>query len=68
MFIRIAGRETIKHVCQGKKPQNMATGIYKHDLRAYMMQEKKFIDIKFCPFCGCNLDTDMLDNTVVINE
>ncbi|KRT87109.1 MULTISPECIES: hypothetical protein [Bacillus] len=67
MFIKDKNAsEGFIHVCENKTEKFMRSQkieILKHDISVHIMvrDEKGRADlqhIKFCPFCGCNLDED----------
>ena len=67
--------ETLVHQCANAKQvskwkrQRMAT-VMRHDTRTYMLiapcgngrTEAEMVDVKFCPFCGVNLEEDEVVN------
>jgi hypothetical protein len=49
--------ECLEHIC--KRPGGIKAKIFLHDIHPYILIGKEIIDIKYCPFCGINPDTEI---------
>jgi len=55
MLVKTTSEETLQHTCRRGVG---SPAVYLHDIHAYMIIDGKFIYIKYCPYCGVEIDTE----------
>lgn len=55
MLVKTTSEETLQHTCQRGEGR---PAVYLHDIQAYMIIDGKFTHIKYCPYCGIEIDTE----------
>ena len=63
LYRNFSSQEGYIHVCNDsykytKEALKQRLPIYLHDVKAYTLTENKVIDIKYCPYCGANVENE----------